>query len=263
MVRNLLHFTKGRFGRGRAPQLFDEVSFIYTFLINDFNPVDLNIVDVGAAYGSVSDKFIKVGASATLIEPHPRRIDFLLDKFSQNPRVRILPFAVSDEARSSVHLYDSEESWGISSITKWHHSHYPAHKVETKPLRDLELPAEIHLLKIDTEGHDLEVLQSLNWKEHNVHMIMAEYDDNKVGPEKQGSWQPIKDYMMSLGFSCMVSEWYPIERYGIAHKWRKLHKDSSSSPKIGSWGNVLGFRSAPSQKEVDSAFAVSLKGPGK
>lgn len=244
--------------RGEKNRNLDESLLVYNLLISSKNPSDVLVVDVGAAHGSASSRFIRAGARAILIEPHPIRAQKLSSEFKGNQNVSVLQLGISNDHEGEMTLYDSDVSWGISSIKNWHESHFPAHKIQVKRLSDIHLPKKISFLKIDTEGHDLSVIESLNWKEHQVEVVMAEYDDNKVDKSQRGSWKPIVRKLESLGYYCVISEWVPIIRYGANHQWRKIHTKSTSQPKFGSWGNVIAFSKRPKRSALGNALEKSF-----
>lgn len=250
------NFVNSQTARGLTaePVIFDEVFpyranaaireevFLRALLADSFAGKAINIVDVGAGNGSFFNTF----AAQTIqhvyaIEPHPARANGLREKFGDSPRISILETAISAGSGSGYStLYDSDESWGVSTLNPWLESHRPGHVVRTLRLADLKLPKRIDILKVDTEGNDLEVLESLDWTQHDVGVVMAEFDAQKDHLNGATSWEAITRMLEKRGFTTFLSEWYPIERYGQKHKWRCLN--FSKNPAAGSWGNVIGIR---------------------
>jgi FkbM family methyltransferase len=217
----------------------------------------ITMVDVGAGVGSAFRPFEKLGAKIWAIEAHPVRAENLRQSFAANSLVKVVEAAISDRDIKTTTLFDSDVSWGISSIDQWHPSHYAAHTVPVLRLSDLKLPKKISFLKVDTEGHDLSVLRSLDWESHDVEVVMAEFDDQKADDGEFDSWEPILQELRGRGYWCVVSEWYPVERYGQRHRWRRLNVDSA--PMTGSWGNIIGFKQPQVLDELFAALQGSLK----
>ena len=50
------------------------------------------------------------------------------------------------------------------------------------------------------------------------------------------------EYLSKLGYKIIVSEWYPIVRYGTTHKWRGLKKYPCELDDKNAWGNFICFK---------------------
>jgi hypothetical protein len=49
------------------------------------------------------------------------------------------------------------------------------------------------------------------------------------------------DLLVLRGYHVLMSEWYPIERYGDRHRWKELKKFPCNYD-ADSWGNFIAFR---------------------
>lgn len=100
-----------------------------------------------------------------LFEPQQKLINQLEDKYSTDEKKRVNGFALSDENGQTTIHYDKQGS-GLASMTKRRLDHFDINfdqkeQVETRILDKYckdEGISEISLLKIDVEGHELEVL---------------------------------------------------------------------------------------------------------
>ena len=136
-------------------------------------------VEVGTCDFDTCEKLIKNGWSGIVIEP----VKYYFDKLPKYPNIKYENIAISDNKdESSIHYLDPEiitnesQSWmkGISSI-----------RGETGPLSlntdtlqnicDKYNVTSIDFLKIDTEGHDIKVLESLDLDKVYVKMIKIEH----------------------------------------------------------------------------------------
>ncbi len=126
--------------------------------------------DVGANVGDYSDCLLKQFPHASIyaIEPHPRNFERLSARLAPHPNAQPLNFAVGS-SNGTINLYDRADFDGSS-----HASIFPGviseiHKqranVTEVPIRTLDEIAQeksiefIDLLKIDTEGNELAVLE--------------------------------------------------------------------------------------------------------
>lgn len=219
----------------------DEAKFVQKLLEFSGKANDnLKIVDVGAAKGSFFSTFIHQISHVWAIEPHPDRVKILNANYETDQRISVVQAAISSTLTGTLNLWDSDESWGVSTLQPWLQSHHAAHEVEVIKLSSLALPSEIDILKVDAEGHDLSVIQSLDWSRTNPKIVICEYDDQKLQVGESESWKPLVEFLEGKGFSILISEWYPIEKYGGNHRWRRMHVESEPNP--GSWGNIIGIR---------------------
>jgi hypothetical protein len=113
----------------------------------------------------------------------------------------------------------------------------------------------VNFLKIDTEGHDLFVLKSYPWDTYKPDIIECEFEDKKTVDKLGYNWKDLAEYLHELGYNIIVSEWYPIERYGITHKWRKFHKYPCKLYDPNAWGNFICIR----EQELYDNFCKELK----
>jgi len=148
-------------------------------------------VDVGANIGDVSAKLLEVGYEVYAFEPFPEVFEKLKCRFSASNQFHSYPVAIGsiDETRNFFLAQDQTEeniykdSSLYNSLTK--HS-MPGDMVFndsiTVPVRSLEslhtsgeLPEDIGLVKVDTEGFDLEVLRGMG--SHRYSVVVAEFWD--------------------------------------------------------------------------------------
>ncbi|MFH0882961.1 MAG: FkbM family methyltransferase [bacterium] len=180
--------------------------------------------DVGANKGVTLLPYAKAGWQVHAFEPDPKMMAILTEETSCFPNVVRDNRAISNEIRSDVAFYSSDISTGISTLTPFHESHKKTASVDIitleKYCNDKGISG-IDVLKIDTEGYDLFVLKGLNWDSIKPRMILAEFEDRKTVSLKY-TFQNMADYLRERGYFILVSEWYPVVRYGGPHKWREI-----------------------------------------
>lgn len=217
------------------------------------------VVDVGAHYGSSLKPFTDLGWRALAFEPDPKNRKHLERKYGGDDAVEIIPAAVGAEARDSVPIFASPESSGISGLSAFRGSHEEVARV---PLTTLDAAlaergaAEVGFLKIDVEGHEMDVLDGLDFQKIRPAAVMVEYEDSKAG-ESGVTARDLATRLTSAGYHVYVSEWWPIERYGAAHSWRRLRRYPCDIPSAG-WGNLLGFIEDPGTDTLARALEQVL-----
>jgi FkbM family methyltransferase len=142
------------------------------------------LLDVGAERGEVAEALLDGGIEAAhLFEPHPANLSALRERFVEDLRLTVHPYAVSDasgvgDLRQSVDSDGAPLSFGHSLVNatdtdaiKWRGS-IP---VELRSLESLvetgEIPQRVGILKIDTEGNDLAVVRGMGALEPDVTMV--------------------------------------------------------------------------------------------
>ncbi len=146
------------------------------------------VIDVGAERGAFVESFLAAGCPRLwAFEPYPPHAARLRERFADDDRLEVLELAVGacDETRD---LHIAEDRAGREY--PYHHS--LTRLADTEEVRwvrrlpvtcrslgslveDGTLPVDVGVLKVDTEGHDLEVLRGLGPLSPAV--VMVEYWD--------------------------------------------------------------------------------------
>lgn len=198
-------------------------------------------IDVGAHSGAVTSKARELGYKVYAFEPNPKMVSQFLGKHSTDTEVVLSRLALSSGAEEIHSFFTSPVSSGISTLTPFHDSHVEGTRVFTSSLgKFLEAWGVDHVdvLKVDTEGHDLFVLEGLDWTKHHPRAVVCEFENAKtrtLGYEAND----LGNFLQSKGYSVFVSEWFPIEEYGRNHEWRRLYPLGMRSIPEDSWGNFV------------------------
>ncbi len=205
------------------------------------------MIDVGAHYGGALRPFLTHGWQVHAFEPDQKNRARLLAALGNAPGLHIDNRAVSDQPRTGVTFYRSDQSTGISGLSAFDPSHRAADQIDVTTLSEVVEAKglmSMDFLKIDTEGHDLFVLRGFPWQRLRPRLVLCEYENHKT--EALGyRYEDLAGHLLAQGYSLITSEWHPIERYGVQHRWRAFSE--GCPPAIvdpQGWGNVLALRDA-------------------
>jgi FkbM family methyltransferase len=194
------------------------------FVIDFFNgEKGLTVVDVGAADGVTGSNSFRLiteyGWTGLLIEPHPAFTRYLKKLYKMFPcNVSILEVAIDKEDGEKTFHFPPMHAHGMGTISE--EFRYEAQKesfecpktglkgetaVKTLTLNsvlensELEID-EIDFLSIDTEGHDLVVLESLDFEKYSPKIICIEQYISKVKGEAERWTERLRLKMKNLGY---------------------------------------------------------------
>lgn len=198
------------------------------------------MIDVGAHFGSTTKPFLEMGWKVIGFEPDPKKHN-ALKEIAEDPNFTLMTCAVGDKPQEGVPFFTSQESTGIASLVPFRETHTEGPKVQIRTLRDVleELGVDhIDYLKIDAEGFDLRVLEGFPFESIKPRAVMCEFEDGKT--KNIGySTHDLGKHLLSLGYSVYMSEWYPIVRYGITHRWRSIRPYPCELADPNGWGNYV------------------------
>lgn len=222
------------------------------------------MIHVGAHFGSALAPFLDKGWDIYAFEPDEKNRIKLLERLATHKNkahVTLDTRCVSNKSQSGVSFYRSEQSTGISGLSAFDESHVEAQRVDTIALteffQDKPLPP-VDFLKIDTEGHDLFVLQGFPWDRGLPAVIECEFEDTKTVPLGY-TFHDLARFLVDKGYTVYVSEWHPIIRYGIRHNWNRLVRYPSDLADEKGWGNLLAFREPIDENDLVAAVHKVLK----
>jgi len=225
-----------------AIKKFDEVDMIFEYTRN--TKVKKIMLDVGAHTGGSCEQFLDQSWRVYAFEPDKRNRRILEVKEKKYPKLLIDTRAISLKDGEVVKFYTSNISSGISGLSKFHSSHHSDYSVETVRLetycneRDIQ---DVGFMKIDTEGFDLFVLQSLDWEKIRPEIIVCEFEDNKT--KNLGyNFNDLINFFKNKNYFVLISEWHPIVEYGQPHKWKKFHGHQHNITDPNAWGNIIAFK---------------------
>ncbi len=222
------------------------------------------MIDVGAHTGTALAPFLEMGWRIFAFEPDNKNRAKLLERLAKHQnkqQVSLDTRCVSNKSQKDVSFFSSEQSTGISGLSAFHETHHESQKVDiitlTEFFQDKPLPS-VDFLKIDTEGHDLFVLQGYPWERDKPAVIECEFEDTKTVPLGY-TFHDLARFLVDKGYTVYVSEWHPIIRYGIRHDWRALMRYPCELADPKGWGNLLAFREPIDEQALVGAVKKVLK----
>lgn len=240
---------------------FDETDVVAAYLVGK-SPHG-SMIDIGAHQGSALAPFLENDWKIWAFEPdHQNRakLQQRLSNHRNKGNVQLETGCVSNKSQKGVPFYQSEESTGISGLSAFRATHKEAQRVDTVSLADYfqgqEMPV-VDFLKIDTEGHDLFVLQGFPWERNRPKVIECEFEDLKTKPLGYRT-KDMADFLVGKGYTVYVSEWHPILRYGQRHDWHRLMKYPCELACPESWGNLLAFSCPPEDAKLIELIKSNL-----
>ncbi len=223
----------------------NENHLFYQFIIDNIkNGI---MIDVGADYGVTCINYARKDWIIHAFEPKQKFCDILKNtKTKENLKIFINQKCVGDKEQQNIDFYISNISEGISSLTNFHSSHTLAnYKIDIIRLDNYIIQNridDVNYLKIDTEGHDLFVLQGFPFDKILPQYILCEFEDLKSKDKLNYTWKDQAEFLYNLGYKILISEWHPIIRYGGKHKWNKFHIYPCELDNINAWGNFFCIR---------------------
>jgi FkbM family methyltransferase len=206
------------------------------------------LVDVGAAYGSVADVFLRDGWSVEMFEPDPACQQVLQRLLAAYPRrCRLHPYAVADRNEDSVN-FQQNATPGLSGLSVSPFGQTTRSiSVRCVKLADV-LPEmqvqKVDFLKIDTEGHDFEVLRGYDFAALPPRLVFIEYSFYFSG-QHVGLLQEAIESMAKQGYSAVLFDYNDhgnFRRGNWSHQLTALSLDGRLPSRGDSFGNVLFHR---------------------
>lgn len=232
----IIYSSKKLLGR----QGFDEVKLLYELF--DTAKIKGTMVDVGAHHGSSLGLFVASNWDVIAFEPDLMNHDYLKKAHGYRQNLIIDNRAVSNKSDKGIPFYASNVSTGISGLSPFDPSHYQQQTVDvttlTEALGSYQVK-NIDFLKIDTEGHDLFVLQGMDWNCTKPLAIICEFENRKTEPLGY-RLSDLCSYLLTKEYRLVISEWEPITQYGSSHRWKRF-TDEINLLGEQSWGNIVAF----------------------
>lgn len=223
------------------------MSFLYSHLPTN------KVLDIGAHVGDVAEHLLQAGFEVWACEPYPPSYEALTRRMGRNPAFHPLQVALGRvEADLPLHLATDlssdrryQDATAFNSLAQ--HSmpeDLPFTSTVLVPVKTIAtlqkegaVPADLGIIKIDTEGYDLEVVRGMGGCSYPV--VGIEFWDTRIPFGKSGllyTFEAAVAEMRKLGY-----RWF-IVLYRI---WGRNHTAFYSNHGRAvpeSWGNVFFFR---------------------
>jgi FkbM family methyltransferase len=235
------------------------------------NLSDTTAIDIGAHVGETAEHLLASGYSVIAFEPFPQSFAEIERKSGPGTGLRAYPWAIgSEDCTMDLHIA-SDVSGKPESDSSLYHTLVP-HSAdqnlrfsETVPVtvRTLgslvesgDIPQRAGLLKIDTEGFDLDVMRGMG--EFRASVIMAEFWDaqHEFGKSGKGRLDDLVTEMKKRGYAWHLVIYHVDYKSVISY----YHNRRDTVP--DSWGNVIFFEEqrllAESLRWVESVLPPTL-----
>jgi FkbM family methyltransferase len=223
------------------------LSFLYSYLPSR------RAFDIGANVGDVSEHLLKTGYEVYAFEPYPRSYHRLQESLGARPGFHAFHFALGS-ANAELPLYlatDHSPDKRYEDPTVFHSltphgmpaglSFHDMVPVPVRKLSDLHkedlVPADAGLVKIDTEGYDLEVIRGMG--DYRYPLVMVEFWDANIPFAEQGLRYTLDSMVWEMRQRDYL--WY-IVIYRVWGRNQTAFFCNHDRSVPGSWGNILFFR---------------------
>ena len=208
-------------------------------------------VDVGANVGDVAERLLDSGCQVYAFEPFPASFAALQDRLGGRTDFTASPLAIgAANADGQLNVAVATTEAEALDASQFHSLiDHPlgtsvrfadALPVQVRSLASLrqtgEIPKQIGLLKIDTEGADIDVIKGLG--EPDIPVVMTEYWDSEhaFGKGAHGHLAPTVELMRSMGYVWHVVIYHIDKTETISYYFNHAHTMPES------WGNAIFFK---------------------
>ena len=220
--------------------------FLYSFF------PERTVIDIGANVGEVSARLLAQGYTVYAFEPFPPVFTQLQSRLAHDPDFHAFQMAVGKTDQTMELCVAEDFSGGKFGDTSVFNTLLPregdgdlkfTQRVEV-PVRSLEslhrsgeIPTQVGLVKIDTEGFDLEVIRGMG--SHRYSVVCAEFWGEEVAIGKGATFNRLRDIEQEM--RSREYYWY-IAIYHIDGAIGCWFLPNSIAVSSKAWGNVFFFR---------------------
>jgi FkbM family methyltransferase len=171
------------------------------------------ICDVGAHHGELAVRFATLFPTATIysFEPYSHSFDILKKNVGSNPNVQPIHLAMSSSNGTAELYVNAQDSTNALSATGEMGRKYQSWQTETVAKETVQTTtldewgtqnkiSEIHLLKLDIQGHELHALRgAVRYLQSSVRLIYTEVEFVKIYNENCLSYE-VEYFLRESGF---------------------------------------------------------------
>ena len=177
-------------GKGSGADTTEEEAEAIAQIIKSLNILEVNALDVGANIGNWTAAILRVLPDSKIVafEPSAKAYLQLSERFRNSPRVECINKALGNKDSVAV-LYADKSASGLGSLTKRRVDHFG---IDFSFQEDIEIerldswirsqPANFrpNILKMDVEGHELEVLEGAIESLKYIQVVQFEFGGSNI-----------------------------------------------------------------------------------
>src|SRR5262245_40824372 len=239
-----LQVSDSLFAESDGPALYEQELDLSLLLRLSERLPERTVLDVGAERGTFVEAFLASGSSRVFaFEPFPSHAELLRDRFASDDRVRVLEVALGardekvdlhiaeDRAGREYPYYHSLVAFAETEQVRWAKRVPVICRSLESLVEDGTLPVEVGVLKVDTEGHDLEVVRAMG--RLSPALVMVEYWDTlpAIFGACPYSLEDVARVLAPRGYSNVVV----VKR----HDEFQVIQLGSLATRPGDWGNAI------------------------
>ena len=205
-------------------------------------PVSATVFDVGANQGEYTRLLADHFPAATIysFEPSPRTFAMMQDKVTGLRQVRTFNFGLSSEA-GEIELFTNAEGSGLASVHQRRLNHFgikfdQSERVEMRQLDqfcDEQQIDAIDFLKLDVEGHELEVLKGAERRLASNRISAIQFEFGGCNIDSRTFFQDFYYLLSGRYYLCRILRegLLPVDRYResdevfVTTNYLALHKE--------------------------------------
>lgn len=187
-------------------------------LLVEMGLTDIVALDVGANIGDYSAAFLRVSPRAKIFafEPSSQALKALGERFKGNDSVTLVPFALSS-SNSIETLWSNVAGSALASLSKRRLNHLDTGFNESERVEVITLDSWVDntkilpsFIKIDVEGHELDVLKGGSKTLSKTHLVQFEFGGTNI--DSRTFFRDLWYLLTEIGFDI-----YRVSPNGLIH----------------------------------------------
>ena len=224
LLERIENLAQKQLGKGSGAWSTEQEAKVVSQLLTKMGVTDIIAIDAGANLGSWTAEMLERIPSASIIAFEPSEVAFkkLSSRFESDPRVKVEKIALG-ATNSPATLFSDKGGSGLGSLTKRRLQHFGIefNHSETVELQTLDtwiarnkLKSRPNVLKMDVEGHELDVLLGAKDSISEIRLIQFEFGGSNIDTRTffQDFWYFFQDYNFTL-FRLTPRKFVKVKKY--------------------------------------------------
>lgn len=196
-------------GKGHGAWTTNDEAYNLARFVKKLGISEVVAIDAGANVGNWAASLMDELPSATILAFEPSQIAFLelKKRFQENKKVKVFNLALGKQNEISK-LYADKSGSGLGSLTRRRldhfgieFNHYEDVKIQTLDtwIENQNLPIPPNVLKMDVEGHELEILLGASKTLESIRLVQFEFGGCNI--DTRTFFQDFWYFFEALGFT--------------------------------------------------------------